>query len=343
MELLQAIRRWVHASVRALPAWVRYPLSVIAFWPTALYWRAYCALYPAKRRWWDRITPGVILGAVPLTEAEVLALRAEHGVRGIVNLCREWDWHGRSGFYAAQGLAQVWLPTIDFSCPDLPHLLAGAAFIAEMEAAGSTAYCHCKAGRGRSTCVVIAYLVLFKGMRGEEAQAFIQARRPHVSKKWHLDVFRRIESMADEGWGAAQTVKWASASAGGGGASSMSLSASASAEGEDVLLSPAGGTFSEVVAIGSARSSLGAAASARGSHHSSHSAHSQGSWGERPGDKEEEASLLSERCLPGMAQEVELSEGSGGAPASHASRTAAESARPRRALSRMGSAVLETA
>ena len=41
-------------------------------------------------------------------------------------------------------------------------------------------YVHCKAGRGRSTTLVLCYLIRQMQMSPEEAYAFVQAKRPQV-------------------------------------------------------------------------------------------------------------------------------------------------------------------
>ncbi len=51
---------------------------------------------------------------------------------------------------------------------------------AEQAAAGEVTYVHCKAGRGRSTTLVICYLVRELGMSPQEAYAFVRQKRPQV-------------------------------------------------------------------------------------------------------------------------------------------------------------------
>lgn len=41
-----------------------------------------------------------------------------------------------------------------------------------------------KAGRGRSTAVVLAYLVLYRGMPPHEAHAHVKRLRAHISERW---------------------------------------------------------------------------------------------------------------------------------------------------------------
>uniref|UniRef100_A0A8R7K3P2 Tyrosine specific protein phosphatases domain-containing protein n=1 Tax=Triticum urartu TaxID=4572 RepID=A0A8R7K3P2_TRIUA len=45
---------------------------------------------------------------------------------------------------------------------------------------GNTTYVHCKAGRGRSTTVVLCYLIKYKNMTPEDAWAHTKSIRPRV-------------------------------------------------------------------------------------------------------------------------------------------------------------------
>ena len=138
--LAQAFKKAVHA----LPPDVRFLLSLLAFWPTALFNRAFCALLPSRRRLWDRVGPHLLLGSAPFFSSDVRRLASAEGVRAVVNTCREWDWHGgASGLYAVLGVRQLRLKTIDYDVPSLRHGLEGARFLAEAEAAGEGVYVHC--------------------------------------------------------------------------------------------------------------------------------------------------------------------------------------------------------
>jgi atypical dual specificity phosphatase len=166
-----------------LPVTLRYWLTLIAFWPTALIARCYAYLFPHKRRVWDRIDGNVILGAAPFLRSEIEQLYHKEHVRGICNLCREWDWH--RNWYQTVGITQLWLPTVDFDCPIFEDLVAGALFIHDAAKKGpnNTVYVHCKAGRSRSTAVVLAYLILFKGMEPLEAHLHVKAKRQHINER----------------------------------------------------------------------------------------------------------------------------------------------------------------
>lgn len=196
LKPLLALLKLVKLSIRLLPAEVRYFLTLIAFWPTVVMNRLYCWLWPHKRQLWNRVSEHAILGSAPFLHREVAHLYHKEGVRRVVNCCREWNPHA-AGLYPAMGIQQLWVPTIDFDAPRLQDLVAAAAFIAAGAAAEECVYVHCKAGRGRSTCVVLAYFILYRGMSAREADAAVRAAgRTHISKKWHLPVMRELEAMA---------------------------------------------------------------------------------------------------------------------------------------------------
>ncbi len=192
---LTRIARW-------LPSSVRYPLTVLLFWPTVLINRVFCFLFPSKRRLWDRVHSNVVLGSVPCSTSDVDALVEKERVTSFVNLCREWD--ANAALYKRRGLSSLHAPTIDFDAPTLDDTLRCVAFIHERAKKGESVYVHCKAGRGRSVCIVLAYLVLHEGLSPKEADARIRKTRPHISKKWHLLLLTHILQRAHELKGAAE-------------------------------------------------------------------------------------------------------------------------------------------
>jgi atypical dual specificity phosphatase len=71
--------------------------------------------------------------------------------------------------------------TGDFSPPTLETIHACVAFLHAHVQQNHTTYVHCKAGRGRSTVIVLAYLMQHRGLSLDEAHAFVLARRRHIS------------------------------------------------------------------------------------------------------------------------------------------------------------------
>lgn len=197
-----------------LPLRIQYFLTLIAFWPTAIIARLYAYFFPHKRRVWDRIDNHVILGAAPFLRNEMETLYHKEKVRRVINMCAEWDWH--RDWYRSIGIEQLWLPVVDFNVPEFEDLVAGALFIhdgatnnsttsaggsskgSSSSAAGATTYVHCKAGRSRSTAVVLAYLILFKGMEPEEAHRFIKSKRQHINERHKAAEVQRCWALRQE-------------------------------------------------------------------------------------------------------------------------------------------------
>ena len=178
--------------IRALPLALRHPLSILAFYPSVLYTRARCAL-TSSRRLWDRVHPRILLGSAPVLRSDVQRLR-EQGATCIINCCSEWG--GDPKYYESVGLRFEHVPTEDFDPPPWRELLRAAEVVREVLRGGGTVYIHCKAGRGRSVFVALAYLVLHEGMTARAADALLRAQRPHISRKWDSPEMRAVEELA---------------------------------------------------------------------------------------------------------------------------------------------------
>ena len=223
-----------HAFMSALPPWLKYPITVAAFYPTILLTRLYVALgacLPAplvnpRIRLWSRITPHIVLGVAPVFAGDVEALHRSENVRAVVNLCREWPAEGHAALYAARRVRHLHLPTTDFEPPTLAHALQGVALIDEAVAAGESVYVHCKAGRGRSLCVVMAWLVLREGLSPQQAEEAVAAKRCNVARnKWSLELFRQVVGVREAEEAAAAAA--GAAAAPGGGAAALGSSSGA--------------------------------------------------------------------------------------------------------------------
>ena len=180
-----------------LPSSFKYPVTVIFFYPTILSTRLYCFLstllpfLDTRIRLWNRVNSTIVLGVAPVLASDVAALHSTENVSRVVNLCREWNPHER--LYAARGMTQLYLPTTDFEPPTLEHTLAALALIEEAAQRGESVYVHCKAGRGRSVCIVLAHLVMHHRMSPVEAEAFLLTKRVNIVKgKWRLPLFEQL-------------------------------------------------------------------------------------------------------------------------------------------------------
>lgn len=106
----------------------------------------------------------------------------EHGVHSVVNMTCEYA--GPQKTFAASGIVQLRLPTLDFTEPSVEDLIKGIRFIQERLVAedGGRVYVHCKAGRARAACMVLCTLIAMEGMEGKEAFQAMKDKRPVVEK-----------------------------------------------------------------------------------------------------------------------------------------------------------------
>jgi atypical dual specificity phosphatase len=125
-----------------------------------------------ERLSFDRITDGVYLGSRIASLGDYERLRAS-GVQACVDLKKEsadpWTFE-----------AFLWLPTTDREAPTQAHLRMGIAFLRQCERAGMPAFVHCMAGVGRSSTLVLAWLLAgrFRETGTRSALDFLCSRRP---------------------------------------------------------------------------------------------------------------------------------------------------------------------
>ncbi|CAH0479730.1 unnamed protein product [Peronospora belbahrii] len=142
-----------------------------------------------RRPWWSRIEPKLLLGALPLQNKNHLyELVHGEGVKAIVTMNQpvellpnflsrpilpvEWK---------KEQIAQCFGSTADFSPPTVATIERCVAFIHEqVDVQQNTTYVHCKAGRGRSAVIVVAFLIQYRQMTLEEAFAMVKNKRPHI-------------------------------------------------------------------------------------------------------------------------------------------------------------------
>ncbi|KAF7810068.1 putative dual specificity protein phosphatase DSP8 [Senna tora] len=170
------------------------------FYPTLLY-NVIRNKFQTEFRWWDQVDEFILLGAVPFP-IDVPRLK-ELGVRGVITLNESYETLVPTTLYHAHEIDHLVIPTRDYCfAPSLRDICRAVDFIHENALSGRTTYVHCKAGRGRSTTIVICYLVHHKMMTPDAAYDYIKSIRPRVllaSSQWqavqeyyHLMVKRAI-------------------------------------------------------------------------------------------------------------------------------------------------------
>ncbi|EPS69010.1 hypothetical protein M569_05757 [Genlisea aurea] len=155
------------------------------FYPTLLY-NVVRNKIQSEFRWWDRVDEHLLLGAVPFP-ADVPRLKAL-GVRGVVTLNESYETLVPTSLYSHHGIDHLVIPTRDYLfAPALQDIEQAVEFIHGNSLSGKTTYVHCKAGRGRSTTIVLCYLVKHKAMTPEAAYEYVRSIRPRVllaSSQW---------------------------------------------------------------------------------------------------------------------------------------------------------------
>lgn len=148
------------------------------FYPTLLY-NVVRNKIQVEFRWWDWIDEFVLLGAVPF-QSDVKRLK-ELGVSGVVTLNEPYETLVPTSLYEAHGIRHLVLPTRDYLfAPSLNNICQAVEFIHENASNGQSTYVHCKAGRGRSTTIVLCYLVKYKQMTPNDAYSYVKSIRPRV-------------------------------------------------------------------------------------------------------------------------------------------------------------------
>jgi atypical dual specificity phosphatase len=102
-------------------------------------------------------------------------------VGGVINMCAEWNGH--TSQYDDSDIDQLHLPTPDFTSPDINAVRDGVNFISRFAEEGRRVYCHCKAGRGRSATIALAWLIHSQGLTPSDAEQHLIHRRPQVNRK----------------------------------------------------------------------------------------------------------------------------------------------------------------
>ncbi|GJN00901.1 hypothetical protein PR202_ga18127 [Eleusine coracana subsp. coracana] len=89
---------------------------------------------------------------------------------------RWWDEVDQS-----HGIDHLVIPTRDYMfAPSLVDINQAVDFIHRNASSGRITYIHCKAGRGRSTTVVLCYLVKYKNMTPAAAFEHVRSKRARV-------------------------------------------------------------------------------------------------------------------------------------------------------------------
>ncbi|KAG7534493.1 Protein-tyrosine phosphatase-like [Arabidopsis thaliana x Arabidopsis arenosa] len=172
----------------------------ILFYPTLLYNLVRFKLQ-SQFRWWDQIDEYLLMGAVPFRK-DVPRLK-QLGVNGVITLNEPYETLVPSSLYNAYEMEHLVIPTRDYLfAPSIADITRAVNFIHKNALLGKTTYVHCKAGRGRSTTVVLCYLIEHKSMTVAAAFEHVRSIRPrvllHASQRKVVEEFNRLQSPLSE-------------------------------------------------------------------------------------------------------------------------------------------------
>jgi atypical dual specificity phosphatase len=107
----------------------------------------------------DVITEKIVLGRLPRNLADIDTLVKQTSVGAVITLNESWELFLTEAQVKGKGLRVITLPAPDYGAPTLQQIVAGVEFMAKQIGQGRPVYVHCNGGKGRSTVIVLAYLM----------------------------------------------------------------------------------------------------------------------------------------------------------------------------------------
>lgn len=141
-----------------------------------------------QNEWWHEIKPySIILGGLPL-ETKNHSLAISHlGVKSVLSVVEAFEQEPglrhvpvSQDRWAVLNINTKRVEARDFNPLTQNQLKEGVAFLEEQLKQGHKVYIHCKAGRGRSASVVLAYLMKTYGFSFDEAFEEVFSQRPYI-------------------------------------------------------------------------------------------------------------------------------------------------------------------
>lgn len=156
---------------------MKHLFSRIVFHAT-LIWERICCRLVTRRRWWNEIDQGVLLGAIPSRTG--LERLHRLGVRSVVNMCAEYQLPAE--VYDQYEMAALHLPTVDRCAPSHEDVCRAVAFISRQREQGDAVYIHCRAGRGRGATIALCWMIKSRQLTPQQAYHELQRCRLQVDR-----------------------------------------------------------------------------------------------------------------------------------------------------------------
>lgn len=130
----------------------------------------------------DDIVDSIFLGRQPRDLKDVADIE-KHGIKRFIIMNEEWELCVETIQLERRSIKTLVLKTPDFAAPSLENMISGVEFLEESVARNEAVYVHCNGGKGRSSVVVIAYVMKNKGMTKEQAYDFVKGKRKIANMK----------------------------------------------------------------------------------------------------------------------------------------------------------------
>jgi dual specificity MAP kinase phosphatase len=139
----------------------------------------------------SQILPRLWLGGIDHAHSNMFMISTD--ITHVLNCAIECPPYGSDG---SAGLTALHIPLEDDEDGGEPEeIVEGARTLHEwLDMSGARVLVHCMAGISRSPTIVIAYLILYKGMGYEEAYDFVAAKRNFIRPiPYWLGILRGLE------------------------------------------------------------------------------------------------------------------------------------------------------
>ena len=161
---------------------------------TLLYGYIRNKLFPKKWPVYTKITENLYLGRLPLKNNSDHESLKKEGIGAVLSILQHFENHTKGLFsdpvtssdLQAWGIDHLQIEAVDFQPLTMDAIEKGVEFIDAEIKRGKKVYVHCKAGRGRSAAIVVAYLAkkypdTYRSV--EEAVCFVEHLRPIITLK----------------------------------------------------------------------------------------------------------------------------------------------------------------
>ena len=142
---------------------------------------------PINCPWWSKIDNGLYLGAIPLQMYEHDAELNDLGVDIVLSCMEEFELSIDEDTWNSRQIENILIESPDFLPVSLEKINLGVDIVKSALDNNKTIYVHCKAGKGRSVTIVMAYILKYGLQDGtkfdsvDSAKNYIKSIRPQIS------------------------------------------------------------------------------------------------------------------------------------------------------------------